>query len=269
MSGKILVIAGLDSGGAAGITNDILVIHKLKHLFSPIITSTTIQNYQNLQEIYPISSNFLVKQIKNSLLENNISAIKIGMIGNVNNLLAIAKTVHLYANNIPIILDPILSSSGNDKLFKGDDFLELLKRKLFKKTYLLTPNIPEAEKILDIPIKNKEDMVFSAKRIQEKFNIEFVLLKGGHLTQNTLYDVLVGKNLCKIYQSKKIKTAKTYRGTGCFLATAISCFLSEGKNIDNSVKKARKLLRSYLKKSTPVTKDINILFGYKSIIKLK
>ena len=227
---KVLIIAGSDSSGGAGIQADIKTITALGSYAMTAITAITAQNTTGVKSIVPIPPKEISNQILFTAKDIKPDAIKIGMlysnkvINSVINSLKIIKAKK-------IVLDPVMVAKGGTKLI-DDKAIKLLKDKLIKKTTLITPNIPEAEILTSTNIKCKEDMIFAAHRLIE-IGANNVLVKGGHLMSNTVQDIFVSRSDIKIFNSKRYKTKNTH-GTGCTLSSAITTFLSCGKPIKKS-----------------------------------
>ena len=140
-----------------------------------------------------------------------------------------------------IILDPVMVAKGGAKLI-SDEAIKLMKKKLLKKVFLITPNIPEAEILTGVKINSKEDMIFAANKLIEA-GVANILIKGGHLNSKKVHDIYVNKREIKIFNSKRIKTLNTH-GTGCTLSTAITSFFSCGKDLKKSCELGIKYVNS-------------------------
>ena len=227
---KVLIIAGSDSSGGAGIQADIKTITALGSYAMTAITAITAQNTTGVKSVIPV----LPKEISNQILftakDIYPDAIKIGMLHS-------AKVIDAVINSLKkikvkrIVLDPVMVAKGGTKLI-NDYAIKLLKNKLIQTVSLITPNIPEAEILTNTKIKCKEDMIFAAHKLIE-IGASNVLIKGGHLTSKTVEDIFVSKSDIKIFNSKRYKTKNTH-GTGCTLSSAITTFLSCGKPIKKS-----------------------------------
>ena len=227
---KILIIAGSDSSGGAGIQADIKTVTSLGSYAMTAITAVTVQNTQGVKSIVSISSNEIKNQIIYSAKDIKPDAIKIGMLHSSE----IVKKVILSLENIKvkkIILDPVMVAKGGKRLI-DNEAIQALKKKLIKKVSLITPNIPEAEILTGIKIENKDDMILAANELI-KLGAKNVLIKGGHLTSKIVQDIFVSKSDIKIFSNKRYKTKNTH-GTGCTLSSAITTFLSCGKPIKKS-----------------------------------
>ena len=198
---KILIIAGSDSSGGAGIQADIKTVTALGSYAMTAITAVTSQNTTGVKSIASISPKEILNQIVFTSKDIKPDAIKIGMLHSTKVINAVVKSL----NNIQIkkvVLDPVMVAKGGTKLI-DDEAIKLLKLKLIKKVTLITPNIPEAEIISKTKIKTKEDMIFVAKKLLE-FGAKNVLIKGGHLDSKIVHDIFVNKSEIKVNSEVKI-----------------------------------------------------------------
>ena len=224
---KILIIAGSDSSGGAGIQADIKTVTALGSYAMTAITAVTSQNTTGVKSIVPITSKEIFNQIIFTSKDIKPDAIKIGMLHSVKVIESVVKSLD-YINVKKIVLDPVMVAKGGAKLI-NKKAINFLKSELIKKVTLITPNIPEAEILTQTKIKNKEDMIFAANKLIES-GAKNVLIKGGHLKFKLVQDIFVSKSEIKIFISKRLKTKNTH-GTGCTLSSAITTFLSCGKPI--------------------------------------
>ena len=227
---KILIIAGSDSSGGAGIQADIKTATCLGIYAMTAVTAVTIQNTTGVKSVVSIPANEIYNQIVFSSKDIKPDAIKIGMLHSTQIINKVFKSL----NEIKIkkiVLDPVMVAKGGAKLI-NNEAIKLIRKKLIQKVLLVTPNIPEAEILAKVKIQNIEDMIFSANKLLN-LGAKNVLIKGGHLKSQKIFDVLVNKKEIKIFNSKRYKTKNTH-GTGCTLSTAITTFLSCGKTLKKS-----------------------------------
>jgi hydroxymethylpyrimidine kinase/phosphomethylpyrimidine kinase len=244
MDGNILVIAGVDSGGAAGIHADIKTINNFNCFVTTSVTAITVQNSITTSDIFPIPVDYIKKQILCILNDFTIDVIKIGMLYDVQIMTQICNLLTEKAPNIPIIFDPVWCSSQGAELLKINNMLlDYLKQNLIASSYLITPNIPEAEKILNRSIHNLDDMVVATQTFKD-MGATNILLKGGHGKGDIIYDILLSNKTLKIYESKRIDTENT-RGSGCSLASAIAANIAQNKTLPEAVS----IARAYIYKS--------------------
>ena len=240
---KILIIAGSDSSGGAGIQADIKTVTSLGSYAMTAITAVTAQNTLGVKSIISIAPKEISKQIIFSSKDIKPDAIKIGMLHSSK----VIKSVIYSLENIKIkkiILDPVMIAKGGAKLI-DNDAIKLLKSKLIRRVTLITPNIPEAEILTKIKIKNKVDMISAANKLI-KFGAKNVLIKGGHLKSKIVEDVFINRSEIKIFKHQRYNTKNTH-GTGCTLSSAITTFLSCGKPIKKACELGIKYVNSAIK----------------------
>ena len=224
---KILIIAGSDSSGGAGLQADIKTVTSLGSYALTAITAVTIQNTTGVKSVIPISPVDLKNQIIYSAKDIRPDAVKIGMLHSKNVIIKVLESLKIL-NIKKVILDPVMVAKGGAKLI-DEEAIKILKKELIKKVYLITPNIPEAEVLTGIKINNKEDMILAAYELLN-CGAKNVLIKGGHLKSKKVIDIFLNKTDFKIFVSPRHKTRNTH-GTGCTLSSAITTFFSCGKNI--------------------------------------
>jgi len=227
---KILIIAGSDSSGGAGIQADIKTVTALGGYAMTAVTAVTVQNTKGVSAVIPIKPKEIGKQILFTCKDIKPNAIKIGMLHSSQVIMSVVNALKKVKTS-KIVLDPVMVAKGGTRLI-NQSAIKTLKDKLIKKAYLITPNIPEAEVLTKTKIKNLEDMIHAAN-ILIKFGVRNVLLKGGHRKSKYIEDILLNRKEIKIFKNKKIKTRNTH-GTGCTLSSAIATFLSCGKPLKKS-----------------------------------
>ena len=227
---KVLIIAGSDSSGGAGIQADIKTVTALGSYAMTAITAVTIQNTTGVKSIVSISPKEISKQIEFTSSDIKPDAIKIGMLHSNEVVLAVIKSIKKIKIS-KIVLDPVMVAKGGAKLI-DNKAISTIKNKLLKKVYLITPNIPEAEILTKSKINSIDEMIIAAHKLLN-LGAKNVLLKGGHLKSKKMYDILVNKKEVKIFENKKYTTKNTH-GTGCTLSSAITTYLSCGKLLKKS-----------------------------------
>ena len=224
---KILIIAGSDSSGGAGIQADIKTVSSLGSYAMTAVTAITSQNTTGVKSIVPIAPKEISNQIEFTSKDIKPNAVKIGMLHSTDVIKSVAKSLKKIKVS-KIILDPVMIAKGGAKLI-SDKAIDNLRKNLIKKIFLITPNIPEAEILTKIKITSVEDMIYSGK-ILIKLGAKNVLIKGGHLNSKKMTDVLINKKVLILFKSKKFATKNTH-GTGCTLSSAIATYLSRGKTL--------------------------------------
>ena len=240
---KILIIAGSDSSGGAGIQADIKTVTALGSYAMTAITAVTIQNTTGVRSIVPIEPKKISDQIQFTSKDIKPDAIKIGMLHSANVIKSVMCSLDVIKVK-KIILDPVMIAKGGAKLI-DEKAVELLKNKLIKKVSLITPNVPEAEILTNTRIKNKEDMIFAASILIE-LGAKNVFIKGGHLDSKVVEDIFVSKKEIMLIKNKRITTSNTH-GTGCTLSSAISVFFACGKTLKKSCELATKYVNNSIR----------------------
>ena len=237
-SSKILIVAGSDSSGGAGIQADIKTVTALGSYAMTAITAVTSQNTTGVKSITGINSKEIFNQIIFTCKDLRPDAIKIGMLHSSEVIKIVIKALEIIKVK-KIVLDPVMVAKGGAKLI-DIEAIQLLKSKLIKKVSLITPNIPEAEILTKTKIMTKEDMIYAGNKLIE-LGAKNVLIKGGHLKSKKVEDIFLNNSDYKSFISPRYKTKNTH-GTGCTLSTAITTFFSCGK----SIKKACELGIKYV-----------------------
>ena len=237
-----LTIAGSDSSGGAGIQADLKTM-TLNGVFAmSAITALTAQNTMGVTDIVEVESDFLKAQLDAVFEDIYPDAVKIGMVSDKELIETIAeKLIEYDAKNI--VLDPVMVATSGSKLLK-DDAIGALKERLIPLAELITPNIPEAEILSGLKIKDDKDMQKSAKVIADNFDVN-VLLKGGHAINDANDFLLVDGNSIWI-KGDRIDNKNTH-GTGCTLSSAIAANLAKNKSIEEAIRLSKKYLEGALK----------------------
>ena len=240
---KVLIIAGSDSSGGAGIQADIKTVTALGSYAMTAITAVTAQNTTGVKSIVAINPKEISNQIEFSVKDIRPEAIKIGMLHSKRVILAVIKSLRKI-NVKKIVLDPVMVAKGGTRLI-SENAITFIKKNLLTDTFLITPNIPEAEILTGVKIKSTKDMI-QAGKILINLGAKNVLIKGGHLKSNQMNDLLLNKKMLKIFISKKHNTKNTH-GTGCTLSTAIATYLSCGKDLIKSCELGIKYVNDAIK----------------------
>jgi hydroxymethylpyrimidine/phosphomethylpyrimidine kinase len=227
---KVLIIAGSDSSGGAGIQADIKTVTALGSYAMTAITTITAQNTTGVKSIIPINSQDILNQIIFTSSDIKPDAIKIGMLHSskvINSVINALNKIKISK----IILDPVMIAKSGARLI-DNKAINILKNKLIKQVSLITPNIPEAEVLTNTKINSTDDMIYAANILLNK-GAKNILVKGGHLNSSFVKDIFVNKKEIIIFKNKKITTKNTH-GTGCTLSSAITTFYSCGKTLKKS-----------------------------------
>ena len=229
---KILIIAGSDSSGGAGIQADIKTVTALGSYAMTAVTAITCQNTQGVKAINSVPIKNLQKQITMVLDDIGTNGVKIGMLHNESIIKSVYKILKKYRIK-NIVLDPVMIAKGGSRLVNKNS-IKYLKKLLLPLCNVVTPNIPEAEVLTGYSIISKEDMIRAAKKIIS-MGAKNVLLKGGHLKNKMIYDILISKKGIKVFSKRKINTKNTH-GTGCTLSSALVTCLSQKKSLIQACK---------------------------------
>tara|TARA_B100000963_G_scaffold324740_1_gene310508 strand:- start:160 stop:1008 length:849 start_codon:yes stop_codon:yes gene_type:complete len=247
---KVLIIAGSDSSGGAGIQADIKTVTSLGCYAMTAVTAVTTQNTTGVKGIVSIRPTEISKQIEFTVKDIRPKAIKIGMLQSKQVIQAVKNSLNKIKIK-KIVLDPVMVAKGGTKLI-NNDAINHLKNKLMKKILLITPNIPEAEILTNTKINSVKDMIIAGK-ILIHLGARNVLIKGGHLNTSKMYDILLNKKTIKVFQSKKYRSQNTH-GTGCTLSSAIATHLSCGKDLIKSCELGIKYVNEAIKSNLNIGK---------------
>lgn len=234
---RILVVAGSDSGGGAGIQADIKVITMLGGFAMTAVTALTAQNTLGVEEVLPVEARFVALQMRSVLTDIGADAIKTGMLGSARVVEAVANTCESLAFGVPLIVDPVMVAKGGARLLEQSAHDALVLR-LLPLASLVTPNVPEAEVLAGMTIKTTRDLERAADAILA-LGPSAVLLKGGHLEGDTVVDLLrTADGAEHLFEGPRIITRSTH-GTGCTLASGIAAGIAEGLTLEGAVARAR------------------------------
>jgi hydroxymethylpyrimidine/phosphomethylpyrimidine kinase len=238
MHGRVLIVAGSDSGGGAGIQADIKTVTALGAYAATALTAVTVQNTQGVSAIHPIPLDIVAAQIKTVLDDIGADAIKTGMLATS----AVIDTVMtaLDGNKAQLIVDPVMVAKGGASLLESDA-VAALKRHVLPRATLITPNLPEAEALTGRTIATPEAMRDALKHLLD-LGPKAVLLKGGHLPGDEIVDLYAGAGDTHEWHGSRIATRHTH-GTGCTLASAVATGFAQGLNAVDSITRARSYVR--------------------------
>ena len=229
-----LSIAGSDCSGGAGIQADLKTMTMNGVYAMSAITALTAQNTTGVTGIMEVTPEFLAQQIDMVFTDIRPDAVKIGMVSSSGLIEAIAERLRFYqAENI--VVDPVMVATSGSSLMETDA-VATLKQELLPLATVVTPNIPEAEVLSGMTIRNEQDMEHAAKYISESYGCA-VLLKGGH-SVNDANDLLWADGNAAWFHGKRIPNPNTH-GTGCTLSSAIASNLAKGCDLETSVRRAK------------------------------
>ncbi len=246
---RALTIAGSDSGGGAGIQQDIRVFTALGVFASSVITALTAQNSLGVQAVEPVEPVFIEKQLSAVMEDIRPVFIKTGMLLNA----PVVRAVHTVLSQFPdvvLVIDTVMLSKNRTVLLDADG-VKAMKELLFPRATLITPNIPEAEELLDTTILTTDDMKEAARSLQKMAGRNVSgLLKGGHLPGDKVVDCLLHADHFQLFPGKRILTRHTH-GTGCTLSSAVTALLSRGFPMDSACFHAVELTKIAIKNAVP------------------
>jgi len=243
MKGRVLIIAGSDSGGGAGIQADIKTVTALGGYAATAVSALTAQNTTGVFGVYPVPPEFIAQQVKLVLDDIGADAIKIGMLHSASVIDAVADVIDTIDRDIPLVVDPVMVAKGGARLLETDA-IAALKRRLLVRATIVTPNLPEAEALSGLDIRDANDMAHAARALLT-LGADAVLLKGGHLQSDTVTDILATADGLQTFHAERIQTTSTH-GTGCTLASAIATGLAQKLEIREAVARARAYVRKAL-----------------------
>ena len=235
MHGRVLVIAGSDSGGGAGIQADIKTVAALGGYATTAITALTAQNTRGVHGVFTVPVAFLRQQMDVVLDDIGTDSFKSGMLADAPTMEVVADVISRHRGK-PFVLDPVMVAKGGHKLL-ADNSIETLRRLLAPLATVMTPNVPEAEALARRVIHSRDDLIDVARSLLD-LGTGAVLLTGGHLPGPEVVDVLATADGIELFASPRIETRHTH-GTGCTLASAMAVSLAQGLSLSASVSRAR------------------------------
>jgi hydroxymethylpyrimidine/phosphomethylpyrimidine kinase len=233
--GRVLVIAGSDSSGGAGIQADIKSITMMGGYAATAVTAVTVQNTRGVSAVHPVPADIIEGQIRAALTDIGADVIKTGMLATAETVELVARLIEELAPQAPLILDPVMVATSGDRLI--DDAAETaLRERLLPRAFLVTPNIPEAEAMGEGQVKDLETQIAAGEALIE-LGAHGALIKGGHLDGSVMRDVLVTPHGMRFFERSRIETRSTH-GTGCTLASAIAGLIAQGVPLADAVQSA-------------------------------
>jgi hydroxymethylpyrimidine/phosphomethylpyrimidine kinase len=239
--GRVLICAGSDSGGGAGIQADTKTVTALGGYAATAVTALTAQDTQGVQAVIGVPAEFIRLQIRLVLADIGADAIKTGMLADVATIAAVCEALAEHGAGIPLVADPVMVAKGGHRLL-AEDAVATLSERLLPMAALITPNLPEAEALVGFPVVDVASMHRAADALLRR-GVRAVLLKGGHLDGERLTDLLATPEGTETFESARIAGTNTH-GTGCTLASAIACGLGQGLALRESVWRGRAYVRA-------------------------
>lgn len=231
--GRVLIIAGSDSGGGAGIQADIKTVTMLGGYAATAITAVTVQNTLGVSGVHPIPPAVVQAQARAVLDDIGADAIKTGMLGDVAMVEAVAAV--LDTTSAPAVIDPVMVAKGGSNLL-APEAVQAVRTLMVPRAALLTPNAPEAETLTGLAVRNLDDQRRVGEALLE-LGAAAVLMKGGHVPGETVTDVLLTRQGETTFEGERLHTRHTH-GTGCTLASACATGLAQGLPLAEAVARA-------------------------------
>ncbi|HID97754.1 MAG TPA: bifunctional hydroxymethylpyrimidine kinase/phosphomethylpyrimidine kinase [Thermodesulfobacteriaceae bacterium] len=256
----VLTIAGSDSGGGAGLQQDLKVFTVLGAHGCSVVTALTVQNTLGVHEVSPVEPRFVVEQLEAVLRDMPPAAIKTGMLENTAIVEKVADTLKTQAGKAVIVIDPVMVAKGGHRLL-SEEAVKAVQTRLFPLADVVTPNIPEAEVLLGRKIGTVEQMhraaadlvrlISDTRSLHSGKGLPAVILKGGHLDNRDPVDVMAWTGGMMKFEGKRLESRSTH-GTGCTYSAALAVFLAGGDTVDNAANKARDFTRLAIKGAEPL-----------------
>jgi len=244
MKGRVLIVAGSDSSGGAGIQADLKTVTMLGGYAATAITALTAQSTLGISGIVPIAPAFVRQQMEAVLGDIGADCVKTGMLHDAGVVAAVADCLDAAAPDMPLVVDPVMLATSGARLLDAAA-IELMKRRLIARARVLTPNLPEAETLLGRPIAGANEMLAAAQALRQ-LGAAAVVLKGGHLAGSRLRDVVVDGESSFVLESERVDTRHTH-GTGCTLASAIATGIAQGMALRAAVERAHDFVQQAIR----------------------
>lgn len=238
-NGRVLIIAGSDSGGGAGIQADIKAVTMMGGFAMTSVTAITVQNTLGVQGVWPVPVAAVIDQMQAVLSDIGADVIKTGMLGSAPLVEAVAEALGTHAAGIARVIDPVMIATSGHRLVE-EKAVGAIRAELVPQARLVTPNAPEAEVLTGKAVETLDGQRRAAERLLE-LGAHGALVKGGHIPGQVIHDVLQTTTGEWIFEGPRIETSSTH-GTGCTLASAIAALLGQGASVPDAVERARAYL---------------------------
>lgn len=246
--GRVLIIAGSDSGGGAGIQADIKAITMLGGYAMTAVTAITVQNTCGVHSVWPVPVNTVTDQIQVVLSDIGAEVVKTGMLASVPLVEAVAESLSVHAGLAARVIDPVMVSTSGHRLV-DERAVGAIRSQLIPGARLVTPNAPEAEVLTGKSVDTLDGQRRAADRLLE-LGAHGVLVKGGHIPGRVIHDVLQTTTGEWIFEGERISTRSTH-GTGCTLASAIAALLAQGESVPEATRRGRDYLTGAIRHARP------------------
>lgn len=253
---RVLVVAGSDSGGGAGIQADIKTVTCLGGFAMTAVTAVTVQNTLGVRAVHAVPVEVVVGQMRACIEDIGVDVVKIGMLGEATLIEAVAEVVR--GLDCPVVLDPVMVATSGARLLEGEGLWALVEH-LLPLADVVTPNVPELMELSETEIEDAADMLLAAQELLER-GPRAVLAKGGHLAGERLTDWLVWRGGQRAFVEDRIDSRDTH-GTGCTLASGVATGLAQGLTLADSVARARAFVRQGLMRAPGIGGGRDMGFG--------
>lgn len=240
LQGRVLIIAGSDSGGGAGIQADIKTVSALGGYAMTAITAVTVQSTLGVTNVHPIPPEIVREQIEAVMGDLGADVWKLGMLGGADHVRTVLAAWDAVGDGRPVVLDPVMVAKGGASLL-AEDAVAVIRDELMPIAAIVTPNAPEAEALTGIEVRDLDGQINAAEILVEQLGANAALVKGGHIDGAIIRDVLLTRSGYRVFESPRIDTRATH-GTGCTLASAIAANMAKGREIEHAVDEARAYL---------------------------
>ncbi len=244
MNGRVLIVAGSDSGGGAGIQADIKTVTALGGYAATAVTALTAQNTRGVFGVLPVQPAFIRQQMEVVLDDIGADAIKTGMLHDAAVIDTVSDVLDGLEGRIPVVVDPVMVAQSGDALLEPEA-VQTLTRRLALRATVITPNLHEAERLTGLTIRSVADMKHAAAMMLT-IGCRSVLLKGGHLEDDKVVDVLAREDEVLQFENPRIDTPHLH-GTGCTLASAVATGLAQGLDLHKAYRRARAYLQEAIR----------------------
>ncbi len=242
--GRVLIIAGSDSGGGAGIQADVKAVTMLGGYAMTAITAITAQDTTGVHGVWPVALEAVTAQMRACLTDIGADAVKTGMLGTANLVERVMETLDELAQSTPRIVDPVMVATSGDTLV-DEKAVSAIASLMIPGAVLVTPNAPEAEVLTGKAVDGINGQRRAAEALLER-GAKGALVKGGHVPGQVIHDVLQTEHGEWIFESPRIETSSTH-GTGCTLASSIAALIAQDHDLADAVEQAREYLQAAIK----------------------
>ncbi len=247
LKGRVLIVAGSDSGGGAGIQADIKTVTALGGYAMTAITAVTVQNTIGVTNVHAVPPEIVREQIEAVIGDLGADVWKLGMLGSAAHVRTVLEAWQAVGADTPVVLDPVMIAKGGAALLE-EDAIAIIRDQLMPVAVLVTPNAPEAEALTGVDVRGLDGQIDAAEILVEQLGAYAALVKGGHIEGDTIRDVLLTREGYRVFESERIDTRATH-GTGCTLASAIAAHMGQGAAIEAAVEKARAYLMEAIRQA--------------------